>query len=67
MSKVYQLTIRPLPDSTDPDGIRRLRWALKTLLRGYRLRTIYIREVEGDGRGAAGPGGPVGIPEPPAG
>lgn len=42
----YQLTLRVLPDSSDPKGIRRLRMALKTLLRAYRLRTVYIREVE---------------------
>ena len=55
--KVYELTIRPLPEDGDPDGIRRLRWALKTLLRAYRLRTIRIREVapdEGDAKRKGG-------------
>lgn len=58
--KIYELTIRPLPEDGDPDGIRRLRWALKTLLRAYRLRTIRIREVapdEGDSKRQGGGSG----------
>ncbi len=34
----YRLTLRPLPDPTDPAGHRRLRRALKCLLRSFRLR-----------------------------
>lgn len=34
----YTLTLRPLPDKSDPAGVRRLRAALKALLRSYRLR-----------------------------
>lgn len=36
----YVLAIRPLPDPTDVDGIRRLRAMLKSMLRGYRLRVV---------------------------
>ena len=52
----YILTLRVLPDTSDPNGIRRLRMALKTLLRAYRLRTEYIqvKPDEADG-GQKGP------------
>jgi hypothetical protein len=35
---LYRVTLRPLSDETDPDGIRRLKRALKCLLRSFRLR-----------------------------
>ncbi len=42
----YQLTIRPLPDQSDPAGIRRLRRALKCLLRSFGLQVTDIRETK---------------------
>ena len=44
----YQLTIRPLPDSSDPGGIRRLRRALKALVRSYGLRCTSIQPAKED-------------------
>jgi hypothetical protein len=41
----YRLVLRPLPDPSDADGIRRLRMALKALLRSYRLRCCAIEAV----------------------
>lgn len=38
----YLLTLQPTPDKTDPDGIRRLRRALKSLLRCFGLRCVRI-------------------------
>jgi len=43
----YRLTIQPLDDQSDRDGIRRLRLLLKRLLRGYRLKCLAVVEVEG--------------------
>ena len=34
----YVLTLRLQPDAGDPEGVRRLRWALKTRLRRFGLR-----------------------------
>ncbi len=40
----FFLTLRPLPDKSDPSGLRRLRRALKALLRSYGLRCTAISE-----------------------
>jgi hypothetical protein len=40
----YKLTLRPEPDKSDPAGIRRLRRALKCLLRSFGLRCTDIQE-----------------------
>jgi len=42
-SSAYKLILRPLPDRTDPAGVRRLRRALKRLLRGYGLRCVEVQ------------------------
>jgi hypothetical protein len=42
----YRLTLRPLPDKSDPAGIRRLRRALKCLLRSFGLQCIDISETQ---------------------
>jgi hypothetical protein len=42
----FKLTLRPEPDQSDPTGIRRLRRALKCLLRSFGLRCIDIGEAE---------------------
>jgi hypothetical protein len=47
----FTLTLRPLPRRDDPGGIRRLRAALKSLLRSYGLRVVSVKpdiETEGD-------------------
>ena len=44
----FKLTLRPEPDPSDPTGIRRLRRALKCLLRSSGLRVTDIRELEGE-------------------
>lgn len=36
----FCLILRPLPDASDPDGIRRLRGFLKSALRQWRLRCV---------------------------
>ncbi len=66
----YTLTLRPEPDPGDPDGIRRLRAALKRLLRCYGLRCIALAPEAmptaadapaghaGDGNGVGRPDGP---------
>ena len=41
----YTIRLRCQHDPTDPDGIRRLRAALKRLLRGYGLRCIAVEPV----------------------
>ena len=41
----YRLLVRPLPDATDPEGYRRLRALLKTMLRGYRIRCCSFEAV----------------------
>jgi len=47
----YILRLRPLPQADDPDGIRRLRAALKALLRSFGLRCVAIDRVpEKDGQ-----------------
>jgi hypothetical protein len=38
----YTLTIAPLPQADDPNGIRRLRGLLKRLLRSDRMRVVSI-------------------------
>jgi hypothetical protein len=40
----FKLTLRPEPDKSDPAGIRRLRRALKCLLRSFGLRCVDIQE-----------------------
>ena len=45
-SPTYTLTIRPLPDASDPGGIRRLRRALKALRRGYGLQCVRIEPAK---------------------
>ena len=44
-SPTYQLTLRPLPDKTDPEGIRRLRRVLKHSLRSCRMRCVAAVEI----------------------
>jgi hypothetical protein len=44
----YQLELRPLPDKSDPQGIRRLRILLKRLLRSHRMRCVAIRPANGN-------------------
>jgi len=39
---VYVLTVRPTPDATDPQGIRRLRAMLKSMLRRFGLRCVSV-------------------------
>lgn len=41
----YRIVLRPLPDRTDPQGWRRLRAALKSMLRSYRLRCVTFERV----------------------
>ena len=36
----YTLTVTPLPDASDPKGVRRLRALLKRLLRSDRMRCV---------------------------
>jgi len=50
----YKLILQPTPDRSDPDGVRRLRRALKRLLRGYGLRCVEIQRF-GPAGGTAGP------------
>lgn len=42
----FTITIRALPDRTDPDGTRRLRAALKCLLRSYRLEVVECAPIK---------------------
>lgn len=42
---IYQLTLKPLADPTDPDGIRRLRALLKIAHRRLRIRCIEVHPV----------------------
>jgi hypothetical protein len=44
MTTEYQLTLEPTPDPSDPTGLRRLRRALKCLLRSFGLRCTNITE-----------------------
>jgi len=44
----YVLHLVPLPQADDPDGIRRLRLALKALLRSYRLRCTRCEPADDD-------------------
>ena len=40
---IYWLHVRPLPQADDPQGVRRLRGALKSLLRSCRLRCAAVQ------------------------
>lgn len=40
----FNLRLQPLPDPSDPSGYRRLRKALKALLRTFRLRCVDATE-----------------------
>lgn len=40
----FTLTLEPLPDPSDPSGYRRLRKALKALLRSFGLRCVDATE-----------------------
>jgi hypothetical protein len=40
---IFQVELRPLPRRDDPHGIRRLRAALKALLRRYGLCVVSVR------------------------
>lgn len=42
----YLLRLRPAPDTTDVDGIRRLRAWLKRAGRAYGLRCVSVEAVE---------------------
>lgn len=44
MKKIYRIDVSPLEDSSDPEGVRRLRAALKAMLRRYGLRCIWLTE-----------------------
>ncbi len=44
MTHKFNITLEPLPDPSDPSGYRRLRQALKVLLRKFRLRCIDATE-----------------------
>ena len=44
----YTLTLKPLPDPTDPRGYRRLRSGLKMLLRKYGLRCTSVEPTGGE-------------------
>ena len=45
LRKTFKLTLEPLPDTSDSTGIRRLRAALKVLLRRYGLRCVWLAEA----------------------
>jgi hypothetical protein len=47
----YVLTLQPLPEAEDPRGIRRIRAALKALLRSYRLRCVGFDRLPHDSPG----------------
>lgn len=57
---IYVLHLRPEPQADDPDGTRRLRAALKRLLRSYGLRCVrFDSNAEPKAQDApAGQGGP---------
>ena len=42
------LTLRPRPDPTDPEGVRRIQAALKVLGRRFGLRCVAIRYAADD-------------------
>lgn len=42
----YLLTLRPLPDESDPGGIRRLKALLKACVRSYRMQPTRIEPAE---------------------
>ena len=44
MTTEFNLTLRPTPDPSDPSGYRRLRKALKVLLRSFGLRCVDVTE-----------------------
>jgi hypothetical protein len=45
--KRYTLVIQPEMDHSDVDGIRRLRLALKRMLRSLGIRCLHIQEAAG--------------------
>lgn len=55
----YILRLRPEPDSTDPDGIRRLRAFLKAALRSYGLRCTEVAPGQSGLEGQTGHGWPT--------
>jgi hypothetical protein len=46
MTPTYTLQLQPTPRPDDPEGTRRLRAALKCLLRSFGLRCVTIAKVE---------------------
>jgi hypothetical protein len=44
-TEAYRVTLRPLPDESDPKGVRRLRLALKVLLRRFGLKCTSVEEM----------------------
>lgn len=44
----YRIVIRPLPDQADPQGWRRLRACLKSMLRAYAIRCCTFEAVTQD-------------------
>lgn len=42
----YTIVIEPLPDASDPQGVRRLRRLLKAMLRAFRLRCVKVERQE---------------------
>lgn len=52
----YILRLRPEPDSTDPDGIRRLRALLKAALRSYGMKCIEVAPAQPGTDGQQGKG-----------
>lgn len=44
----YTVTLRPVPRGDDPQGVRRLRAALKCLLRSFGLRCTSVAPAPGD-------------------
>jgi hypothetical protein len=47
----YQLTLRARSQRDDPEGIRRLRLALKRLLRGYGLTCVSVEPLSHEASG----------------
>jgi hypothetical protein len=45
-ASTWTLVLRPVPRDDDPDGVRRVRAALKALLRSYGLRCVGIGGAE---------------------
>ena len=61
----YHLLLRPLPRSYDPDGVLRIRAALKCLLRCFALRCTSIERTHADAPPGPNQGPPEAIPDPP--